>query len=85
MIYPGFIMARLARWCAEHAARVGDQAEIMTIDNHQSNGSHGVHQARVILSGDPTTYRMLIAPADAPITINGQPIGEHFAKPLGDR
>lgn len=57
----------------------------VTIDRMQQNGTYGVQQARVTLTGDPLTYRLIIAPADAPITINGRPIGRHFAKPLGDR
>lgn len=86
MIYPGFIMARLARWAAKHAERMADEpdAYVITIDNHQGNGRHCVHQARVRLSRDPTTYRMIIAPADAPIELYGRPIGEAFAQPLGE-
>jgi hypothetical protein len=87
MIYPGHILAKVAEWARqERASKVdchpGDQ---VTVSNHQANGAHGIHQARVTLSGDPTTYRLIIAPADAPITVNGHPIGEHFAQPLGDR
>lgn len=82
MIYPGHILAKLANWARADDRYVTDR---VTIDGHQGNGSYGVHQARVQLSGDPTTYRLILAPADAPIMINGRPIGEHFAKPLGDR
>jgi len=78
MIYPGHIISLIA----EFARRSG---EPFTMDGHQCNGLHGVHQARVTAPGDPTTYRLIIAPADAPIEINGRPIGEHFALPLGDR
>lgn len=86
MIYPGFIMARLARWGREHAERVKDEpsANILTIDNHQCNGGYCVHQASVRLSRDETLYRMIIAPADAPLTLYGKPIDECFAKPLAD-
>lgn len=81
MSYPGFILAKIAEWARkEHLS-----TDAIRVDNHQSNGTFGVHQARVTLQGDPTTYRLIIAPADAPIMINGRPIGEHFAQPLGDR
>lgn len=87
MICPGFIIARLTRWAKLQRERNSCHPETdwMEIDGHQSNGSYGVHQARVTLRSDPTVYRLIVAPADAPITINGRPIGEHFAKPLGDR
>jgi len=81
MIYPGFIVSKIREWARAEPA----STDRITVDGHQCNGAYGVHQARVQLAGDPTTYRLIIAPADAPITINGRPIGEHFAQPLGDR
>lgn len=81
MIYPGFILAKIAEW----ARKEPPSDDRITVAGHQCNGLYGVHQARVTMAGDPTTYRLIIAPADAPITINGRPIGEHFAQPLGDR
>lgn len=80
MIYPGFIIAKIAEWARKEPA-----PDCIAVDGHQGNGLYGIHQARVTMQGDPTTYRLIIAPADAPITINGRPIGEHFAQPLGDR
>lgn len=53
------------------------------IDNTQQNGLYGVYQSRVRLEGDPNTYRLILAPADAPIEMNGRPIGEAFGLPLG--
>lgn len=82
MIYPGFILAKIAEWARKDASSREDR---ITIGGQQANGAHGIHQARVTLAGDPTTYRLIIAPADAPIMVNGRPIGEHFALPLGDR
>lgn len=81
MIYSGFIVSKIRDWARKEPL----STDRITVDNHQCNGSYGVHQARVQLAGDPTTYRLIIAPSDAPITINGRPIGEHFAQPLGDR
>jgi hypothetical protein len=81
-IFPGFILSKLAEW-----ARKDDcQTDRITIDNHQSNGAFCVHQARVRLQGDPTVYRLIIAPANAPIFINDdkRPIADAFAQPLGD-
>lgn len=83
MIYPGLIIATIKGALADYQHTKGEAH--LTVDGHQSNGSYGLHQARVTMAGDPTTYRLIIAPADAPITINGRPIGEHFAQPLGDR
>lgn len=81
-IFPGFILSRLADW----ARRDSDENERITIDNHQGNGVYGVHQARVRLKGDPTVYRLIIAPANAPIFINDdkRPVADAFAQPLGD-
>jgi hypothetical protein len=60
----------------------GEPAYGLTIGDMQGNGSHGVYQASVRLEGDPTLYRLILAPADAPIQINGHPIDQHFARPL---
>lgn len=83
MIYPGYLLARIAEWA--RSAPADPKHHAITVDGHQGNGLYGVHQARVTMEGDPTAYRLIIAPADAPITISGRPIGEHFALPLGDR
>lgn len=84
MHYTGLILSRLAIAIQEWSVKP-ETVDKVTITNRQQNGAYGVHQATVCLSGDPNTYRLILAPADAPITINGRPIGEHFAKPLGDR
>lgn len=80
--YTAYILATI-----RSALKSGDNvslADRVTLDNHQQNGAYGVHQQRVRLAGDPLTYRLILAPADAPIEINGWPIGDHFALPLGD-
>ena len=51
-------------------------------DQHQSNGSFCIHQLRTQLPGDPTIYRIVIAPADAPLHIGNIPIDAHFAEPI---
>jgi hypothetical protein len=80
-VFPGFIVAQLAE-----LTRKATGADPIVIDNHQTNGAHCVHQARVRLAGDPTVYRMILAPADAPIFINDdkRPVADAFALPLGD-
>ena len=75
--FTGLISARIKRAVAAH--EFGDE---ITIDNGQANGMHRVHQCRVRLAGDPTVYRMILAPADAPIELYGRPIGDAFAQPL---
>lgn len=64
--------------------RLACRASDVTVNYGQQNGSYGVHQALVKLDGDPTDYRLILAPADAPIAINGRPIDEHFAGALTD-
>lgn len=79
--FTGMILSAIRK--AVHAAPgYPTDDDVIAIDNSQQNGSFGVHQARVHLANDPTTYRLILAPADAPITINGRPIGEHFSLPL---
>jgi len=73
MIYPGFILASVKF----------DTPDITT-DQHQSNGAYGIHQARVRINDDGTAYRLIIAPADAPITVNGVPIDNHFSESIDD-
>jgi hypothetical protein len=81
-VYPGFILANIAEW--SRADKGGK--DTITIDNHQCNGAYCVHQARVKLDGDPTIYRLILAPANAPIFINDdkRPVADAFAAPLGD-
>lgn len=38
-------------------------------DEHQQNAMYGAHQLRVRLPNDPTEYRAIVAPANAPISI----------------
>jgi hypothetical protein len=82
--YAGFILSSIRAALRNRCMADRAEADAITVDNSQTNGSYGVHQARVRLRGDPNTYRLILAPADAPITINGRPIGEHFAMPLGE-
>ena len=76
--FTGFILARLGVITRDQP----DDANKLTIDGQQLNGVHGVYQARVTLRDDPTTYRLILAPADAPIQINGIPADEYFGQPL---
>lgn len=80
--FAGMILARLRRTMSEREEAEGER---ITISNHQQNAMYGVHQALLTLEGDPNNYRLILAPADAPILIGDRLIGDHFAKPLGDR
>ncbi len=79
MHFTGHILATLRN--AAKALHGGDE---ITVDNLQQNATYGIHQARVRLKGDPNTYRLILAPADAPIMVGKCPIADQFAKPLGD-
>lgn len=80
--FTGFIMSRIRNAMSALADING--ADGITIDNHQSNGAYGIHQARVRLAGDPTVYRLILAPSDAPIEFGGRDAATYFARPLGD-
>lgn len=58
------------------------RALIEFVDQRQANATYGVHQLRVRLPDDPTVYRVLIAPSDAPIMIGGVGVDAHFAEPI---
>ena len=81
--FAGHIMAALRSLVAADARANPCQSPI-SVDNLQQNSMDGIQQARVRLQGDPRTYRLILAPAEAPITYEGRPIGDAFAKPLGD-
>jgi exoribonuclease R len=53
-----------------------------TIDQHQQNAMYGVHQMRVRLPDDPVVYRMILAPADAPIFVGKIPADSHFLESI---
>lgn len=55
------------------------------IDQHQANGLWCIHQLRVRLPGDPQLYRVIIAPAEAPIFIGKTPADEHFSDPIAQQ
>jgi len=82
MIYPGYILAAIRSALKESTNRTISQE--ITIDNQQVNGTFGVHQARVRLKGDPTVYRLIIAPANAPLQCGGRDLETYFAQPLGE-
>jgi hypothetical protein len=74
VVYPGFIASLISR-------ALPMQAEA-AVDQHQANGCYGVHQLRAKLAGDPTTYRIIIAPADAPIFVGKTPADSHFLESI---
>lgn len=52
------------------------------IDQPQENHIYGIQQVRIRLEGDPQIYRMIIAPADAPIRVGPVSIDQHFLEPI---
>jgi len=74
VVYPGFIASLIGR-------AIPTLADV-TVDQHQANGCWGVHQVRARLAGDSTTYRVIIAPADAPIFVGKTPVDKHFLEPI---
>ena len=74
--FAGTIVARIMSAAADGALGA------VVVTQHQTNSLYGVHQASVRLAGDDTVYRLIIAPADAPISIGGCDVDAHFAKPL---
>lgn len=72
-VYPGAIASSIVRLLNLQGARA---------DQHQANGAYGVHQVRVRLPGDPTIYRVIVAPADAPLQVGQLPIDQHFIEPI---
>lgn len=74
IIYSDLIAAALQRG--------GEVRKSVTLDQHQANGTYGIHQIRARVKGDPTTYRVIIAPADVPLSVGYQPIDQHFAEPI---
>jgi hypothetical protein len=82
--FTGFILSRIRD--AVRKANAEHPGDEITIDSTQQNGSYGIYQARVRLAGDPTVYRLILAPADAPIMVDHggpTPIRNHFIEPLG--
>ena len=67
---------------ARFIAQTLNNARDATVDQHQSNGAHCVHQLRVRLPGDPTVYRVLIATAETPISIGTVAADDHFGEPI---
>lgn len=81
------VYSRLVAACLVHAFNLVFHRESGAIaDQHQSNGTWGIHQFRVRRVGDPTIYRVIVAPEDAPIFVgsapNGLAIDKHFIEPL---
>ncbi len=86
ILHTGFIMGTIRNLLRSNPMP-GDR---VTLDNLQQNATHGIWQGRVTLAGDPVTYRLILAPEDAPIGIIGGAdhnirIGDHFPRPLGVR
>lgn len=72
-VYSGFLAGQLRRLLVQGG---------VTVDQFQSNGLYACHQLRVTLPEGMGTYRVLVAPADAPVSIGDVSAEEHFMEPL---
>lgn len=75
--YTSSIMADIRR--AVNADRTND----ITIVAGPSNGTDGAIQALATvpaMGAGETRYRVIVAPVDAPISIGGVPVQQHFAE-----
>lgn len=63
-------------------------ADAAVVDQRQQNALYGVHQMRVSIKdpqpNEQPTYRVIIAPADAPVWIGRTPVSadEHFLETI---
>lgn len=80
LVYTDLVAAQIRRSLCE-----GEKipaADGMNVDQLQANGCYGVKQLRVTLPGDMGVYRVIIAPADAPVFIGKTHADRHFLEPL---
>jgi hypothetical protein len=62
--------------------KVSGYADVLMIDQLQQNAVWGVQMGRVRLAGDPRTYRLILAPAEAPVMIGKVAADQYFNEPL---
>lgn len=79
--FTGLILTQI-RNAVKAASTHVDGADVITVDQLQQNAMWGAHMARVRLAGDPRTYRLILAPAEAPVMIDGRPADQYFNEPL---
>lgn len=79
-VYSGFLAAQIRRVLLEGG--ISPEATGLNVDQFQSNGMYACHQLRVTLPDGMGTYRVIVAPADAPVSIGGVSAEEHFLEPL---
>lgn len=75
-------MPRVFTGLVSHTLRKALSGTDLTVDQPQSNGMWAVHQFRLQRPGDPMAYRVIIAPANAPVFIGEVSADLHFAEPL---
>lgn len=79
-VFTSLLAAEIRRSLLEDKKTV--DANGLQVDQHQSNGMWAVHQLRVVLPEGMGTYRVIIAPANAPVFIGKVSADEHFSEPL---
>lgn len=80
LVYTDLVAAQIRRSLCE-----GEKipaADGMNVDQLQANGCYGVKQLRVTLPDGMGVYRVIIAPADAPVFIGKVHADRHFLEPL---
>lgn len=77
--YAGFLTGQIRRALLENQPAVQGG---LVVDQFQSNGLYACHQLRVTLPDGMGTYRVLVAPADAPLKVGDVAAEEHFMEPL---
>jgi hypothetical protein len=82
--FAGLIITQI-RNAVKAAAAHTDGADVITVDQLQQNAVWGVQMGRVRLAGDPRTYRLILAPAEAPVMIGNVPADQYFNEPLAVR
>jgi hypothetical protein len=78
--YSGLVAAQIRRSLLE--GQKIPEANGLVVDQLQSNGCYGVKQLRVTLPEGMGTYRVIVAPADAPVFIGKVHADQHFLEPL---
>lgn len=79
-VYTGLVATQIRRSLLE--GNLIPDANGLQVDQHQQNGAWAVHQLRVTLPDGMGTYRVIVAPADAPVFIGKVHADHHFNEAL---
>lgn len=84
LVFSDMIAAVIKATLAEAKAEGPAGASRIFVEDHQQNSLYGIHQltVRVDVPMHKESYRIVIAPASAPILIGSVPADEHFVRPI---